>query len=202
VTGQSAPEGGLPSRKRLGMESGSPLSLRLRKKLRALAATDPSPVVRLYLASALQRLPAVQRLPVAQALVTHDEDARDANLPLLIWYGIEPLVSTDNMASATLLAKARIPLVRQFIAQRLALRLSLDAVLGAIHESSDASFQRDCVHGMFEALNGRRQIRMPGDWPAVTRKLSRLPDAGVKEEALLLSVVFGDAEAAAKAREC
>ena len=102
VTGQSAPEGGLPSRKRLGMESGSPLSLRLRKKLRALAATDPSPVVRLYLASALQRLPAVQRLPVAQALVTHDEDARDANLPLLIWYGIEPLVSTDNMASATL----------------------------------------------------------------------------------------------------
>ena len=55
---------------------------------------------------------------------------------------------------------------------------------------------------MFEALNGRRQIRMPGDWPAVTRKLSSLPDAGVKEEALLLSVVFGDAEAAAKAREC
>src|SRR2546422_163932 len=69
VTGLSAPDGGLPSRERLGMESGSPLSLRLRKKLRALAATDPSPVVRLYLASALQRLPAVQRLPVAQALV-------------------------------------------------------------------------------------------------------------------------------------
>ena len=60
-------------------------------KFAALAKDDPSPVVRLYLASALQRLPLEKRWAIAEGLVSHDEDATDANLPLMDWYGIEPL---------------------------------------------------------------------------------------------------------------
>src|SRR5262249_3488464 len=61
-------------------------------RLAGMARNDPSPWVRLNLASGLQRLPLAQRWPVAEALVRHGEDAEDASLPLMIWYGIEPLI--------------------------------------------------------------------------------------------------------------
>ena len=53
-------------------------------------------VVRMYLTSALQRLPYDQRWGIASALAMHAEDAEDHNLPLLLWYGVEPLVADDS----------------------------------------------------------------------------------------------------------
>ena len=38
----------------------------------------------------------------------------------MIWYGIEPLVPADPDRAAALLVKARIPLVREYIARRIA----------------------------------------------------------------------------------
>ena len=64
-------------------------------KLAAMAHTDKSASVRLALASALQRLPAAAHWPIAEGLAAHEEDAKDANLPLMIWYGIEEIVPTD-----------------------------------------------------------------------------------------------------------
>jgi hypothetical protein len=92
----------------------------VRTALVTLAQSDPSPVVRLALASGLQRLPVADRLPIAEALMGHEEDATDANLPLMYWYGIEPIVSTDKEKAVALLAKAKIPLLRQFITRRIA----------------------------------------------------------------------------------
>ena len=51
------------------------------EKLVVMAQDDPSQVVRLYLASAVQRLPFAQRWPVLQGLVSHAEDVSDNNLP-------------------------------------------------------------------------------------------------------------------------
>jgi putative membrane-bound dehydrogenase-like protein len=90
------------------------------RKLAGLAAGDPSPIVRLALASALQRLPVADRVGIAKALIGHEEDATDANLPLMYWYAIEPIVSSDRQNALILLAKSKIPLVRQFITRRLA----------------------------------------------------------------------------------
>lgn len=171
-----------------------------REALAKLAATELSPVVRLSLASGLQRLPLAERLPLAQALASRSEDGNDANVPLMIWYGIEPLVSADDDAAAALLAKATIPIIRRFIAHRLSLRLALDSIVNAIAKSSDAGFERDAVEGMFDALNGRRKIKMPTAWPATASKLSNNADSAVREKAEMLSLVFGDANAAAQLR--
>jgi putative membrane-bound dehydrogenase-like protein len=89
-------------------------------KLAEMARKERSASVRLALASGLQRLPLGQRWPVAEGLAGRAEDAADANLPLMIWYGIEPLVPADPERAAALLARARIPLVRQYIARRIA----------------------------------------------------------------------------------
>jgi putative membrane-bound dehydrogenase-like protein len=89
-------------------------------QLGELATSDPSPIVRLYLASALQRLPVEARWEIAAGLVAHAEDATDHNLPLMIWYGIEPLVPANMPRALKLAAASKIPLLRQFIARRIA----------------------------------------------------------------------------------
>ena len=86
----------------------------------ARAREETSPVVRLAFASGLQRLPPAERRAVAEGLIGRAEDAEDAYLPLMIWYGIEPLVGAKPEEAADLLAKTKIPLLRQFIARRLA----------------------------------------------------------------------------------
>ncbi len=95
-------------------------SPRMLDKLANMAAADRSPLVRLYLASGLQRLPLDQRWPIAAALVAHAEDAGDAYLPLMIWYGIEPLVAADRNQVVALVVKTKIPLIREYIARRIA----------------------------------------------------------------------------------
>jgi putative membrane-bound dehydrogenase-like protein len=89
-------------------------------KFAVMAQTDGSASVRLVLASALQRMPAAAAWPVAEGLACHEEDAKDANLPLMIWYGLAPLVPADPDRAAALLMKAKIPLVRKYIARRIA----------------------------------------------------------------------------------
>ncbi len=89
-------------------------------QLVSLAKSEASPVVRLFLASALQRLPLDGRWNLAGALLGHAEDADDANLPLMVWYGIEPLVAKDKTRALKLIVQSKLPLVRQHLARRAA----------------------------------------------------------------------------------
>lgn len=91
----------------------------VRRKFAEMARSDPTAFVRLGLASALQRLPVADRWEVATALAAHAE-AGDANLPLMLWYGLEPAVLADPARATEFLARCSFPLVRQFIARRLA----------------------------------------------------------------------------------
>ena len=96
------------------------VSVHVLEKFASMAESDPSPMVRLGLASVLQRLPLNDRWAIAGALLNHATDAFDQNLPLMIWYGIEPLVPLNRAQAVQLMARCKIPLVRQFISQRLA----------------------------------------------------------------------------------
>ena len=86
----------------------------------SMAKKDKSPLVRLYLASAMQRLSVKQRVPVLKGLLGHAEDADDQNLPLMCWYATEAVVAADKVAAVQLLAACKIPKVRQFITRRMA----------------------------------------------------------------------------------
>jgi putative membrane-bound dehydrogenase-like protein len=92
----------------------------LLKEFSRLAKEDPSPVVRLYLASACQRLTVEQRLPILENLVAHAEDANDHNLPLMYWYAAEAVAAQGPLKAVPLLTKTKIPQVREFIARRMA----------------------------------------------------------------------------------
>ncbi len=90
------------------------------RRFTELARTDSSSLVRLSLGSALQRLPLADRWSVAEALAAHEEDSADPNLPLMLWYGVEPLVPLDRTRAIQFMGKCKIQLVRQFITRRLA----------------------------------------------------------------------------------
>ena len=85
-----------------------------------LAKRDESPLVRMYLASAMQRIPVEKRWDIAAGLITHPEDQVDRNLPLMIWYGLEPAIPTDVAHAATLLGACKLPKVQEFMARRMA----------------------------------------------------------------------------------
>jgi hypothetical protein len=91
----------------------------LLKEFARLAKEDPSPVVRLYLASACQRLSVEQRLPILENLLAHAEDAEDHNLPLMYWYAAEAVAAQGAARAAPLLLKTKIPKVREFITKRM-----------------------------------------------------------------------------------
>jgi putative membrane-bound dehydrogenase-like protein len=104
---------------RLLAEDGSPSDAAI-ERFAEVARNDPAASVRLALASALRRLQLAKRWKVAEMLAAHAEDAADANIPLMLWFGVEPLVTADPDRAGDLLAKARIPLLRQYIARRMA----------------------------------------------------------------------------------
>ena len=103
-------------------ESKDP-SPRLLRAVEELAANDESAFVRLYIASALQRTGVEQRLPILKALASHSGDRSDQNLPLMYWYASEPVVGASTAAGLELLAATEIPLLRRFIARRLAVSI-------------------------------------------------------------------------------
>ncbi|HEV7381861.1 MAG TPA: PVC-type heme-binding CxxCH protein, partial [Dyadobacter sp.] len=65
------------------------------KKFAEMAQNDPSALVRLYLVSAMLRIDSGLRWEVMEALAAKVEDKDDHNLPLMVWYGLEPLIALD-----------------------------------------------------------------------------------------------------------
>lgn len=92
----------------------------LAPKLVRLAGAEPSGLVRLTLASTLQRMPPEWRAPLAAALMSHGDDAADANLPDLVWYGLLPLWSDRPMDLAGLAAAPVWPDTLRWIVRSLA----------------------------------------------------------------------------------
>jgi putative heme-binding domain-containing protein len=170
------------------------------KKFVQMAATDPSSLVRLYLASALQRLPVAKRGALAEALLQHEEDANDHNMPLMIWYGIEPLVASDAKKAVTLAASSKIPKVRQFIARRLTEELAkkpgpVGELVQLALASSSTAFQLDILRGMNQALQGWYKAAPPTGWQKLQDKLDKTGDKELAKLVQNLSVVFGDGRA-------
>lgn len=175
---------------RLSLEDRKP-SDGLLTRLVELAKSDPSPVVRLELASGLQRIDPGHRWEVASALVSHREDIGDANLPLMYWYGIEPLGEADPQRAANLIPVAQIPIVREYLARRIA-PIKIDPLVGVMAKSDSPELDRDVLVGMHDALREQRASTMPEGWEKVAAKLEKSPSRDVRIESRVLSLLFGD----------
>jgi putative membrane-bound dehydrogenase-like protein len=160
-----------------------------------LARTDLSPVVRLHLASALQRLPVADRWPIAEALVAHAEDAADQNLPMMVWFGVEPLVPADPTRAMVLAAASKLPIVSQYVARRAVdgrNEAGMAAVVDLLDKSSDEELKKWLLVGFREGLGGATKVTAPARWAEVYPKLAASKRGEVRDGANELAVTFGD----------
>ncbi len=184
----------------LACEQGRPSDAVLQHFTR-LAASDPSPVVRLYLASACVRLPDADRQRIVPRLLAHAEDAKDHNLPLLYWYAAESVASADPQAGLKLIAAAKVPLVRGYLVRRLS-QTNDSAILNQLvaqvfSKTAQPADQLLALQEISQGLRGRRQVPMPDGWSELYRQFSKSEDAGVRAVALNLAITFGDPQALA-----
>ena len=166
-------------------------------KFAALAQTDPSPVVRLYLASVLNRLPLADRWPIAAGLVQHGEDTADHNLPKMIWFAVEPLVLADPAKALALASQSNLPLVSQFIARRATAGKQLDVIAAAL--ASNPPRRTALLEGLRDGLAdlGQRATTAPARWPAIESALLAEADPALRDLALQIGQLFGSAQATA-----
>ena len=164
------------------------------EKFSRMAREDTSSVVRLYLASALQRIDPDARWDMAEALMAHAEDADDHNLPKMIWYGTESLVEESPDRALALAAQSEIPMMAQFIARR---TVDADAVeILVTWLGKNPKTQASLLEGMRDGLEGRTDLTTPANWKAVYARLQQSDDDQVKQLALEVAQQFGDTEAA------
>jgi putative membrane-bound dehydrogenase-like protein len=173
-------------------EDRSPSPTAIEKFIR-MAREDRSPVVRLYLASALQRLVHAARWKIASELMMHGEDVGDHNLPSMLWVAVEPLVKENPTFALDRAAQAGIPLLARFIARRTVDADALEPLVAAIGRAPKT--ERSLLEGMRDGVEGRFDLNAPPNWAAVLDRLKR-SDAAVAQLGLAVAQQFGDAETA------
>jgi putative membrane-bound dehydrogenase-like protein len=125
------------------------------RRFATLAREDTSALVRLYLASALQRIPVAKRWDVVAALLARAEDAVDHNQPLMAWYAAEPLAEIDMPRALTLANGSKLPRVFSFMVQRIAAigtQEALRVLTERLGRTQDPGQQTELLNGITEIV--------------------------------------------------
>jgi len=170
-----------------------------RNEFTRLARSDPSGLFRLALATVLQRLPVSQRAELGAPLLAHAEDAKDHNLPLMIWYGLIPVADSDPTALARLAANSQIPLTQKLMARRLGEDIEqspapLNSLLKMASSKSE-SVQANVLSGLSDALRGWSQAKKPDAWDQFQNSVAQTTNSPLRDRLRDLSALFGDGRA-------
>jgi putative membrane-bound dehydrogenase-like protein len=182
---------------RIGADIDPPADLLA--KLKIMAERDSSALVRVVLASTLQRLPLDARSGMARALLSHADDASDHNLPALIWTGLIAVADHDPQALVALVPECRIASVAGLVARRLAEDIEskpqpLDNLIHAVAGAS-SGVQSEVIAGLSAGMAGYRKAKKPGAWDELQAKLEHNADAKTRSLVRELNVLFGDGRA-------
>ncbi|MFP6764971.1 MAG: HEAT repeat domain-containing protein, partial [Planctomycetaceae bacterium] len=172
-------------------------------QLEKIAGSEPSAKVRLALASSLQRLAPQHRWPVAAGLAGHAEDDTDPYIPLMIWYGIEPLVPRDTDTALHLATQSKLAVLRNLIVRRAAdvSDPPLAKIVSAVMRHPGQTVRHDMLRGMLDALDGQGTQTPPDAWPKLNRQISSATDPALRSVAVRLATMFGDQRAIRRLRE-
>ena len=168
-------------------------------KFSQMARTDPSPVVRLYLAAALQRMPSTQRWNILGGLVGHASDAADHNLPKMLWFALEPLVAVEPARALALAADGQLPVLARWAARRAAAADQLGPITTALSAAPVGAPRQALLEGLRDGLtfHGLREAGAPPAWAATSAALAAAGNAALRDLLAQIGQLFGDASARA-----
>jgi putative membrane-bound dehydrogenase-like protein len=163
------------------------------EKFVSMAQKETSAVVRLYLASAIQRVGEQQAWQISEALAKHSEDVNDHNLPKMIWFGFEQLAGKDPARALKVAGETSLPMIARHTARR-----AVDA--GALNELVQVLGARPknlelIMEGMLNGMEGRTDLKPPAGWQNVYASLKG-GNARTVQLANEITSLFGDTEAA------
>ena len=155
--------------------------------------SEQSLVVRRYLASLLQRLPVEDRLPLVQGLASHQVSSHDHNIPLLVWYGMEPLLSVAPSEVLELASRSGWPQLYRFAIRRTAESAAgRDVLVKRLIEPRPSADEMMILEELVASAIRRGGAEMPSDWPAVFTRLSQSGEPRIVELSRSVAVQFGD----------
>ncbi len=174
-------------------EDGQPAMAHI-KTMTALAKAEKSAVVRMYLAGALQKLDHENRWAIAESLAMLSADADDPNIPHMLWFGMEPIVTENPERALAIAAKTKIPSIAEKIARRLVDGDQLEPLIAGLSKKS--SNQLRLLEGMYAGLQGRTDLKEPENWSVAYKKLKN--NSLLSQKADEIAQQFGNAEVAEK----
>ncbi|MDA0315846.1 MAG: PmoA family protein [Bacteroidetes bacterium] len=180
-------------------------------KFKSMALFDSSPVVRLYLTSALQRIPINDKWALAENLIKHSEDEKDHNLQKMIWYGIESLFAINSDKFLELALKSKLSFITQNIARRAVDGDQIPKLVTLIGKGVPTSelflsvgksvpTSELILSGMLSGMEGRIDLKTPSNWEFVSEKI-QIKGGNQQTLALEISSLFGDTEATQRAMD-
>ncbi|MBN8248322.1 MAG: HEAT repeat domain-containing protein, partial [Verrucomicrobia bacterium] len=164
--------------------------------LRHLAQSDPSPRVRLALASAAQRLPANDAWSLLESLARHAEDREDRNLPPLIWTSLAPRMTSDPARALAVADITGMPQLTDWIHWYAAVLGGdpLEKSLGALATRDDPTLRRRLA-GLWLATEPKGTVPQPAAWKTLAARLQGSSDPAIVRRSQQLAAAFGDTTA-------
>lgn len=153
---------------------------------------ETSLVTKRYMASLLQRLPHDQRWRIAETLMSDPAAQHDRIVPLLVWYGIEPLIDVDPKRVLAMTQKSEWGQVREFVFRRAALsETGREMFLLAMAQAKDVREFEDVAGQLLQALSKLPEVSRPKGWDEARARGRELKVGDALDQ---LGARFGDAE--------
>ena len=162
-------------------------------QFQSMAKNDPSPVVRLYLSVALQRITPDKRWDLAMALSKRKEDTGDHNIPHMLWFGVEPLIDDDPTRYLAIASETEIPMIAQYMARRMVDADQMQTLVAQLDKKGKN--QVNLLKGFRDGLESRPGTSAPDNWEAVYESISK-QGGETAQIALNIAQQLGDSRAA------
>jgi putative membrane-bound dehydrogenase-like protein len=161
------------------------------KQFAELAAQEKSWLVRMTLASGLQRLPVGSRWPVAAHLARETSKSADPNLRRMIWYAMEPEVAADPQRAMKFVELVA-PRIRQWMARRVTEDRSAGFLFDALDRTSRPDVIADLLGGLNDGLSTVKIDDLPDAADRIVGQLIEHAAARVRAAAVTAAATVGD----------
>lgn len=166
------------------------------------AYSDPSWLVRMTLASVLNRVPLEGRWAIAIPLARDRHFWAQANLQRMIWYAIEPAIAANPRRAANQLTSVS-PRIRRWIARRLSEQSprGIELLFAEIQNSHQPEPVSEMLHGFNDALEMVEVDQISDSTKQTLAKLIENEASMVRIPALTALAAVGDAPMLESLRE-
>lgn len=174
----------------LAFSQGEPPTQEQSKWLSEIIPKEPSPLVQLWIAGVMQRIPLESRREAAERLTGIEISPTDRNLRLMRWYSFEPLVDEDPGRAAEIALESKDPFLSESIARRIVSANALDTLLNELTQFTGSTAIEPILEGILSELPGK--VEMPNSWSELFPKLKSHESDHIQKMAFQLAQRFGD----------